>query len=115
MNRTKHHASRAVRAALAVCTSAAIALAVNATAAQAAEPPAAKLVVNINTATPEQLQALPGVGEVRALRIVAERKAKGGFKSVAELQDVRGIGPALLEKLSPHVVVSGPSKLGPAG
>lgn len=64
-------------------------------------------VVNVNTATAAELQLLPGVGEARALGIVAIRKARGGFKSVDELTEVKGIGPTLLEKMKPHVTLSG--------
>lgn len=69
-------------------------------------------VVNLNTATLDELVALPGIGEKRAQQILDERKARGGFKSVDELLDVRGIGPANLEKLRPYLSVSG--KGGPA-
>jgi len=63
-------------------------------------------VVNINTATAGELEALPGIGPKRAEAIVEARKAHGGFKSVDELVDVRGIGPAQLEKLRPHLRIS---------
>ncbi|AKK30711.1 ComEA family DNA-binding protein [Mycobacterium sp. EPa45] len=59
----------------------------------AAEP------VNLNTATVEQLDALPGVGPVTAAAIVAWRDAHGKFSSVDQLGDVDGIGPARLDKL----------------
>ena len=63
-------------------------------------------VVNLNTATAGELEALPGIGAKKAEAIVEARKARGGFKSVDELVDVRGIGPAQLEKLRPHLRVS---------
>ncbi len=63
--------------------------------------------VNINTATPEQLELLPGIGEVRAKAVVAMRKQRGGFKSVEELTDVKGIGEAALERLRPFVRTEG--------
>jgi competence protein ComEA len=56
-------------------------------------------VVNLNTATVEQLDALPGVGPVTAAAIVAWREANGKFTSVDQLAEVDGIGPARLEKL----------------
>ncbi|MCV7382675.1 ComEA family DNA-binding protein [Mycolicibacter longobardus] len=55
--------------------------------------------VNLNTATVEQLDALPGVGPVTAAAIVAWREAHGKFTHVDQLGDVDGIGPARLEKL----------------
>ncbi|MEO6792590.1 MAG: ComEA family DNA-binding protein [Mycobacterium sp.] len=55
--------------------------------------------VNLNTATVEQLDALPGVGPVTAAAIVAWRTAHGRFAHVDQLGDVDGIGPARLEKL----------------
>ena len=64
-------------------------------------------VVNLNTASSEQLQMLPGVGEVRANAIIDARKKNGGFKSVDDLVEVKGVGPSLLEKLRPYVAVTG--------
>jgi competence protein ComEA len=62
-------------------------------------------VLNLNTATAEQLDGLPGVGPVTAAAIVAWRQANGRFTSVDQLGDVDGIGPARLEKLRPLVRV----------
>ena len=78
---------------------------------QAAQPrgtsPSVSGVVNLNTASPDQLQLLPGVGEVRAVAIVSMRKQRGGFKNVEDLLAVKGIGEAMLEKMRPHVTLSG--------
>ena len=63
--------------------------------------------VNINTATPEQLELLPGIGESRARAVVAMRKQRGGFKSVDELMEVKGIGEVALERLRPFVRTEG--------
>jgi len=63
--------------------------------------------VNINTATPEQLELLPGIGEARARAVVSMRKQRGGFKSVDELTQVKGIGEAALAKLRPFARVQG--------
>ncbi len=69
--------------------------------------PALAGVVNVNTATVEELQLLPGVGEVRALAIVEARKQNGGFKRVDDLLGVTGIGSTSLERLRPFVTVQG--------
>lgn len=61
--------------------------------------------VDLNTATEEQLDALPGVGEVMAERIVQWRTRHGRFRSVDQLQDVDGIGDTRLSKLRDLVQV----------
>jgi competence protein ComEA len=75
--------------------------------ASAVEQAAEGGVVNINTATVEQLQMLPGVGEVRARAILSERKDRGGFKSVDDLREVKGVGDSLLERMRPFVTLKG--------
>lgn len=74
------------------------------TAARSDRPTSAE-VVNLNTATVQQLDALPGVGPVTAAAIVAWRDANGKFTSIDQLAEVDGIGPARLEKLRPLVRV----------
>ncbi len=64
-------------------------------------------VVNINTATAEQLQLLPGVGEVRARAILSERKGRGGFKSIEDLRAVKGVGDSLIERMRPYITLKG--------
>ncbi|PQD99977.1 hypothetical protein CYL16_14190 [Mycobacterium sp. EPG1] len=56
-------------------------------------------LIDLNSATAEQLDTLPGVGPVTAAAIVAWRDANGRFSSVDQLGDVDGIGPARLDKL----------------
>jgi competence protein ComEA len=62
-------------------------------------------LVDLNAATVEQLDTLPGVGPVTAQAIVAWRDANGPFTSVDQLAEVDGIGPARLEKLRAQVHV----------
>lgn len=59
--------------------------------------------LNINKASLEELQTLPGIGEVRAKSIIEYREAQGGFKSVEELGNISGIGAKTLEKLRDKV------------
>ena len=65
---------------------------------QPGDPP-----INVNTATAEQLMQLPAVGAVTAQNIIAAR-ADGPFRSLADLDRVKNIGPKTLEKLRPFVV-----------
>lgn len=62
-------------------------------------------VVNLNTATAEQLDALPGIGGVIAQRIVDYRDAHGGFQSVDQLKDVPGIGDRKFAEMRDKVSV----------
>jgi len=61
------------------------------------------VLLNINTASVEELQTLPNIGESTAQRIVDYRTQHGNFASVDALQNVRGIGAKTLEKLKPFV------------
>jgi competence protein ComEA len=61
--------------------------------------------IDLNTATPEQLDALPGVGPATAAAIVEHRRQRGPFTSIEGLLDVRGIGPAKLADLRNRVTV----------
>lgn len=70
-----------------------------------ATPGAPAGIVNLNTATLDELDALPGVGPSTAQAIVAYREAHGAFSKVEDLLDVRGIGPAKFATLQPLVGV----------
>ena len=61
--------------------------------------------LNLNTATPEQLDELDGIGPATAQQIVAYREAHGGFGSVDELDQVPGIGETRLASLREQVRV----------
>lgn len=63
-------------------------------------------VVELNSASAEQLERLPGIGPALAARIVESRTVDGRFTSVADLDRVRGIGPALRARLAPSVRVT---------
>ena len=65
---------------------------------------AAAAPVHLNSATVEQLDALPGIGPVTAQKIVDWRQAHGAFTSVDDLDGVPGIGPARIEQLRELVV-----------
>ncbi|MBI2618538.1 MAG: helix-hairpin-helix domain-containing protein [Ignavibacteriales bacterium] len=63
--------------------------------------------LDLNTATKEQLVALPGIGEVIAERILIHRQEAGPFRSVEDLRKVRGITTKKLEQLKPLVSITG--------
>jgi competence protein ComEA len=63
--------------------------------------------VNLNTASKDELVALPGIGPAKAQAIIDYRKTHGSFKTVEELKDVKGIGAKRFEKLKSEVSVGG--------
>lgn len=66
-------------------------------------PRAAPAPLNLNDATLEQLDTLPGIGPAMAERIVAYRDEHGPFKQVEQLDAVKGIGLRTVEKLRPYL------------
>jgi competence protein ComEA len=77
-------------------------------------PVIAHAAVNLNTATKDELVALPGIGPAKAQAIIDHRKTHGPFRSVEELKDVKGIGAKRFEKLKAELTVTGaPAKPAP--
>ncbi len=62
--------------------------------------------IDLDHAGVDELAALPGVGPSLAAAIVADRQAKGSFKTLTELDRVRGVGPAILKQIKPFVLQS---------
>ena len=83
-------------------TLAAVALAI----ASFALAPAAPAAVNLNTATRDELVAVPGIGPSKAQAIVEHRKTHGPFKSVDDLRNVKGFRDKLIERLRPELTVA---------
>lgn len=70
--------------------------------------PSAEHPINVNTAPPEALDGLPGIGPALSERIVTYRSTQRPFQRVDELERVRGIGPKTLATLRPMVRVAAP-------
>jgi comEA protein len=73
-------------------------------ARSAAKPPVTT-IININTASAAELEALPGIGAKTAARIVEHRLKNGPFKKIEELMNVRGVGEKNFLKLKPQISV----------
>jgi competence protein ComEA len=77
----------------------------------AAAAPASAGVVNVNTASAEQLQLLPRIGASVAQRVLDYRKENGKFAALDDLMLVRGIGESTFQQLKPYVTLSGETTL----
>jgi competence protein ComEA len=77
------------------------------TTTQQAAPPAAQAgpALNLNAATIDQLETLPGIGRKTAERIIEYRTKNGGFKRIEDLMNVKGIGEKSFLKLKPLIAV----------
>ena len=71
------------------------------------------LPIDLNRATAEDLDAIPGIGPALAQRIVDYRKAHGPFKQVEDLMEVSGVGPQNLQKLKPYLGLGNPEAIAP--
>jgi competence protein ComEA len=69
-----------------------------------APPLVAKFQVDVNRADWPELIQLPGVGQVLAERLISERESGGEFRSIEDLERVRGIGPRTLERIRPYLL-----------
>jgi competence protein ComEA len=65
----------------------------------------APLLVNVNTADAEELDELPQVGPSTAEAIITHRETNGPFRSVDELEAVKGIGPKTIEEIRPFATI----------
>ena len=59
--------------------------------------------VDVNRADAAEIAVLPGIGDVLAGRIVADRDARGPFLAIDDLERVHGVGPRIVEKIRAHV------------
>lgn len=71
---------------------------------------AAAAALNLNTATKDELVALPGIGPAKAQAIVDYRTQHGPFKSIDEIRKVKGIGEKLFLQIKPELAIGAPSR-----
>lgn len=63
-------------------------------------------IININTATLDMLDGLPGIGETKAREIIDYREKNGWFKVIEEIQNVPGIGPGIFENIKELISIA---------
>ncbi|TVQ78404.1 MAG: helix-hairpin-helix domain-containing protein [Phycisphaeraceae bacterium] len=76
-----------------------------------ADPAIARRTIDLNHADSDLLQLLPGIGPRRAEAIVEERRTRGAFVSLEDLQRVSGIGPRTIDRIAPFVRVGPPPEI----
>jgi competence protein ComEA len=108
-----HRSTLGLASVLAILLLGHAALVAQSAPAPAAASKAAGSVVNLNTATVDQLDGLPGIGPAMAARIVEYRQKNGGFKKLEDLMNIRGIGEKNFLKLKPLISVGTPKPAAP--
>lgn len=63
-------------------------------------------IININTASKEELDKLPGIGEATAAKIIEYREKNGGFKDITELKKIDRVGEKLFDKIKDQITVN---------
>jgi len=76
-----------------------------------AEDPWPDMRIDVNSAPAAHLQVLPGIGPRLAERIVAYREEHGPFTNLDDLQQIKFIGPSVISRIEPYVVVLPPNNL----
>lgn len=69
-------------------------------------------LLDLNRASADELEALPGVGAVLAQRVIAFRTSAGGFRTIEDLREVKGIGSKKFDRIKSLVTVSAPRSRG---
>ena len=75
---------------------------------ESVDPAPARMQLDLNAATTDQLNLLPGIGPTLAQRIVEYRDTNGPYQNLKDLDDVKGIGPKTLAHLEEWVIIEGP-------